>query len=183
LQAALLILEQVPAQFVISAAPTVNKTHIEQVVSSVLHGHPRADCFRIAEAESRDILANTDFALVKSGTSTLEAALVGTPFVIVYKISALSWNLADPFIKTPFRGLVNLIAGEEVVPELVQHDFTAERVVVRLKEILPDGPVRDRMLQRLAHVKARLRAPQADFGAVHPADRAAGIILELLAKR
>ena len=55
--------------------------------------------------------------------------------------------------------MVNLIAEEEVVPELVQHDFTAANVVARLKEILPDGPARDRMLEGLARVKARLRAP------------------------
>ncbi len=71
--------------------------------------------------------------------------------------------------------MVNLIAGEEVVPELVQHDFTAANVVSRIKEILPDGPARTRMLQGLAQVKARLRTPQAE----HPADRAAEIILSM----
>jgi len=69
------------------------------------------------------------------------------------------------------------------VPELVQQDFTAEKVVAGVKEILPDGPARDRMLEGLARVKARLRAPQAGSGAVqHPADRAADIILALLPK-
>ena len=74
--------------------------------------------------------------------------------------------------------MVNLIAGEEVVPELVQQDFTAAHVVARLNEILPDGQPRDRMLAGLAKVKARLRAPAiADGSRKHPADRAAEIIL------
>jgi lipid-A-disaccharide synthase len=77
--------------------------------------------------------------------------------------------------------MVNLIAGEEVVPELVQHDFRATNVIARLHEILPDGPNRDRMLEGLARVKARLRAPQDSSGTVqHPADRAAEVILGML---
>jgi lipid-A-disaccharide synthase len=76
--------------------------------------------------------------------------------------------------------MVNLIAEEKVVPELVQHDFTAAKVTASLNEILPDGPARERMLEGLARVKARLRAPVAGAGAAsYPADRAAEIILNL----
>jgi len=78
--------------------------------------------------------------------------------------------------------MVNLIADEEVVPELVQHDFTATNVVARLNQILPDGPPRDRMIEGLARVKALLRAPASEgSSAKHPADRAAEIILNLQA--
>jgi lipid A disaccharide synthetase len=74
--------------------------------------------------------------------------------------------------------MVNLIAGEEIVPELVQHDFTAQNVVAHLQEILPEGGPRNRMLDGLTKVKTRLRAPQTSTGAhQHPADRAAEIIL------
>jgi lipid-A-disaccharide synthase len=122
--------------------------------------------------------------IVASGTATVEAAMMNTPFVMVYRVSPLTYLLGKPRVKVPRFAMVNLIAEEEVVPELVQHDFTAEKVVARLKEILPDGAARDRMLEGLARVKARLRAPQADSGARQPpADRAAEIILELLAKR
>jgi lipid-A-disaccharide synthase len=84
-------------------------------------------------------------------------------------------------VKVPRFAMVNLIAGEEVVPELVQHDFTAQNVVSRLREILPDGPTRDRMLKGLEGVKAKLRAREGRAGipAPHPADRAAEIILAL----
>jgi lipid-A-disaccharide synthase len=122
--------------------------------------------------------------IVASGTATVEAAMMNTPFVMVYRVSPLTYLLGKPRVKVPRFAMVNLIAEEEVVPELVQHDFTAEKVVARLNEILPDGSPRDRMLEGLARVKARLRAPAAPQGAAqHPADRAADIILAMLAKR
>lgn len=76
--------------------------------------------------------------------------------------------------------MVNLIAEEDVVPELVQNDFTAQNVITKLNEILPDGPARQRMLDGLTRVKSRLRASGAIGGsAPHPADRAAEIILSM----
>ncbi len=118
--------------------------------------------------------------IVASGTATVEAAMMNTPFVMVYRVSPLTYALGKPRVKVPRFAMVNLIAEEEVVPELVQHDFTAANVVARVNEILPDGPLRDRMLEGLSRVKARLRAPQLAPGAPqHPADRAAEIILGL----
>jgi lipid-A-disaccharide synthase len=73
--------------------------------------------------------------------------------------------------------MVNLIAGEEVVPELVQHKFTAENVVARVKEILSDGPARDKMIKGLAEVKTRLGGANLDTH--HPAERAADLIMSL----
>jgi len=113
--------------------------------------------------------------IVASGTATVEAAMMNTPFVMVYRVSPLTYVLGKPRVKVPRFAMVNLIAEEEIVPELVQHDFTAGKVVASLNEILPDGPARIRMLQGLAAVKARLRTPQAE----HPADRAAEIILNM----
>jgi lipid-A-disaccharide synthase len=75
--------------------------------------------------------------------------------------------------------MVNLIAGGEIVPELVQQNFTAEKVVARVSEILPYGPARDKMLAGLGAVKSRLRGP--DLGTGDPADRAADAVMALLA--
>ncbi|MBZ5680683.1 MAG: lipid-A-disaccharide synthase [Acidobacteriia bacterium] len=119
--------------------------------------------------------------IVASGTATVEAAMMQTPFVMVYRVSPLTYLLGKPRVKVPRFAMVNLIAGEEIVPELVQHDFTAQNVVARINQILPDGPNRDLMLQGLAKVKSKLRVPQPTGGATqHPADRAAEIILALL---
>jgi lipid-A-disaccharide synthase len=77
--------------------------------------------------------------------------------------------------------MVNLIAEKEVVPELVQHNFTAENVVAELKKILPDGSPRQAMISNLAAVRAALRAESSDSR--NPAERAAGIVRSMLAKK
>ena len=106
--------------------------------------------------------------------------MMNTPFLMVYRVSGLTYLLGKPRVKVPRFAMVNLIADEEVVPELVQQNFTAENVVASLNEILADGPARERMIQGLARVKARLRAPsQAGSAEQHPAERAAEIIRAL----
>lgn len=119
--------------------------------------------------------------IVASGTATVEAAMMNTPFVMVYRVSPLTYLLGKPRVKVPRFAMVNLIAGQEVVPELVQHDFTAQNVVKHLKTIIPGGPARDRMLAGLARVQDQLRAPQSGSTPPKPpADRAAEIIMQLL---
>ena len=100
---------------------------------------------------------------------------MGTPFVMVYRVSPLTYALGKPRVKVPFFAMVNLIAGEEVVPELVQHKFTAETVAGELNKIIPDGQPRTRMIQQLAAVKARLSHGN---GGAHPSEIAAEIILK-----
>ena len=127
--------------------------------------------------EALPALFHSRAGIVASGTATVEAAMMNTPFVMVYCVSPLTYLLGKPRVKVPRFAMVNLIAGEEVVPELVQHDFTAANVVSRLKNILPDGPGRNRMLEGLAQVKAKLRGSTNGHSRTHPADRAAQIIL------
>ena len=105
--------------------------------------------------------------------------MMGTPFVMVYRVSTLTYLLGRPRVKVPYFAMVNLIAGEEVVPELVQQDFTAEKVVTKLNEIIADGPARTKMIAGLAGVKARLRGPTRGPARDerHPVDRAAEAVL------
>ena len=91
-----------------------------------------------------------------SGTATLEAALAGTPFVMVYRLTGLTWLLGRRLVDVPFFCIVNLIAGREVVPELVQQDFKAARVAAEIERILADGPERRQMLEGLGEVRAKL---------------------------
>ena len=116
--------------------------------------------------------------IVASGTATVEAAMMGTPFVMVYRVSPLTYLLGKPRIKVPYFAMVNLIAGEKIVPELVQHDFTAANVAAYMRELLPEGDVRARMIAGLAEVRARLTPTATDPRTA--ADRAAEEILRFL---
>jgi lipid-A-disaccharide synthase len=161
-------------EFLLPVAPTLDRTFLLSLMS-------QQKITLVPDA--LPALWHSRAGIVASGTATVEAAMMRTPFVMVYRVSPLTYMLGKPRVKVPRFAMVNLIAGEEVVPELVQQDFTANKVVSRLKEILPDGPPRNRMLEGLAQVKALLRS-QAGSGAVrHPAHRAADIILDVLRKR
>ena len=127
--------------------------------------------------EALPALFHSRAGIVASGTATVEAALMGTPFVMVYRVSRLTYALGKPRVKVPYFAMVNLIAGEEVVPELVQDRFTAQNIVTELNKIIPDGEARTRMIERLAGVKARLRQGS---GEAHASDAAAEIILGLI---
>jgi lipid-A-disaccharide synthase len=159
-------------EYLLPVAPTLDRAFLQRLVA----GH------RIAFVpESLPALWHSRAGIIASGTATVEAAMMRTPFVMVYRVSPLTYRLGKPRVKVPHFAMVNLIAGEQVVPELVQHDFTAQNVVTRLQEILADGPARDRMLEGLTRVKTLLRPPQSAAAgpAQHPADRAAEIILAL----
>jgi lipid-A-disaccharide synthase len=127
--------------------------------------------------EALPALYHSRAGIIASGTATVEAALMGTPFVMVYRVSALTYAMGKPRVKVPYFAMVNLIAEEEVVPELVQHKFTAENIVSEMRKIIPDGEARRRMISKLGAVKSRLRQ---GTGGVHPSERAAEIILETI---
>jgi lipid-A-disaccharide synthase len=127
-------------------------------------------------SEALPALYHSRAGIVASGTATVEAMLMGTPFVMVYRVSRLTYALGKPRVKVPYFAMVNLIAGEQVVAELVQHKFTAENIVAELNKIIPDGEPRTRMIERLAAVKARLKQGSAAYH--HPSETAAEIILK-----
>jgi len=164
-------------EFLLPIAPTLDRGFLQSLISKQTPGKQRVTFV----PESLAALFHSRAGIIASGTATVEAAMMRTPFVMVYRVSPLTYLLGKPRVKVPRFAMVNLIAGMEVVPELVQHDFTAGKVVAQVKEILPDGPARDRMLEGLSEVKARLRPPRsaAQGPYPHPADRAAEIILAL----
>jgi lipid-A-disaccharide synthase len=130
-------------------------------------------------SEALPALYHSRAGIVASGTATVEAAIMGTPFVMVYRVSALTYALGRPRVKVPYFAMVNLIAGDEVVPELVQHRFTVGNIVAELNRIIPDGEPRARMIERLAAVKARLKLGSSG---TPPAETAAEIILKEIAE-
>jgi len=159
-------------EFLLPVAPTLDRTFLQGLI-----GKQNVTLV----PESPPALRHSRAGIIASGTATVEAAMMRTPFVMVYRVSPLTYLLGKPRVKVPRLAMVNLIAGQQVVTELVQQDFTAEKVVAQIREIIPDGPARDRMLQALTQVKAMLRPLQsgAEGPSPHPADRAAEIILAL----
>jgi lipid-A-disaccharide synthase len=156
-------------EFLLPVAPTLDRAFLDSLIGR----HP----IRLVP-DALPALAQSRAGIIASGTATVEAAMMGTPFVMVYRVSRLTYFLGRSRVKVPYFAMVNLIAGKEIVPELVQDDFTAEKVILRLNEILPDGAARDRMIDSFANVRALLRGPSAD--GLHPAERAAQAVLGLM---
>jgi lipid-A-disaccharide synthase len=154
-------------EYLLPIAPTLSRALLEQQIVQR----------RITlVAESLPALRLSRAGIIASGTATVEAAMMETPFVMVYRVSPLTYLLGKPRIKVPHFAMVNLIAGKEIVPELVQHDFTAAHIVARINELLIDGETRNRQVENLVRVKTSLRSPDLSDPR-HPAERAADIIL------
>ncbi|NJD19292.1 MAG: lipid-A-disaccharide synthase [Gemmatimonadetes bacterium] len=109
--------------------------------------------------DARALLRHARAALVKSGTSTLEAALEATPFVVAYRTHPLTYALARRLVRVPHISLANLVAGQEVVPELVQGSATPQAMAERLVPLLGDTPARAGQVEGLARVKEALGTP------------------------
>jgi len=128
---------------------------------------------RVTQGEVYRVLKASDLALVASGTATLEAAILETPMVIVYRVSPLSYWIGQRVISVPFIGLVNLVAGEEVVPELIQADVTPDRLAQEAMDILDHDDRRRNMVNKL-------RAIRAALGQGSASGRTARIALEMM---
>ncbi|GAB3703259.1 lipid-A-disaccharide synthase [Spirosoma flavus] len=114
-----------------------------------------------AQDAAYDVLTIATAALVTSGTATLETALLNVPQVVCYKTTGISYAIAKRLIAVPFISLVNLIAGREVVKELIQNDLTSDNVARELQAILPDTIGRKDMLAGYAEVQAKMGEPGA----------------------
>ena len=157
-----------PSQFIVAAAHAKDVALLES-------GWPGGITVRVVQDETYNALAAADVAIVSSGTATVEAALLNTPMVVVYRVSPLTAILAKPLVRTAHFAMVNLIADKQVVPELVQDDFTPDRVAEAVLNLLHDPNARTAMKEGLAEVRRRLGPP----GAVN---RAADQIALMLSK-
>lgn len=128
---------------------------------------------------SRDLLWHAHTALVKSGTTTLEAALCETPMAIVYRTNPLTYRLAQRLVQVDHIGLVNLVAGERLVPEFIQADATPAALSMALLPLIQSNhPEREQALTGLAQIRSRLVVPTA--GPTRVADRVVAMAAELL---
>jgi lipid-A-disaccharide synthase len=153
-------------QFVLALAPGVSACQVS--------GQVRWEqTVRTVQGQTYDALATADAAIVSSGTATVEAALLGTPMIVVYRLSPTTAFVLRRMVHAPFISMVNLISGRRVVPELIQENFTPARVAEEVRRLLDSPGARDEMQRGLREVRERL----GPAGAI---DRAAGIIAGML---
>lgn len=141
-------------QFVIGTVSNLRSELYDQFVSN----YP--DVLRVSDA-AYDLLHISTAALVTSGTATLETALLNVPQVVCYKTTGVTYAIAKHLIAVPFISLVNLIAGREVVNELIQNEFTPEQVAAELHAILPGGSRRNKQLAGYTDVQKKMGEPGA----------------------
>lgn len=155
-------------QFVIPLASTVRREEIETIV-----GGDQTDC-AIVEGDTYNALCYAEIAVIASGTATVEAALAGTPMVIIYRGSEINWRLIRPLIHLDTFGMVNLIAGRHIAPELIQHYATGERIASEIQSIISDPLRLSQMRQDLSMVREALTAREGSA-----AERAARSVIEV----
>ena len=128
---------------------------------------------RVIRESIHEVLSICDIALVASGTVTLETAIMGVPMIIVYKVSPVTYWFGRMVVKVPYIGLVNLVAGEEVAPELIQDEVTPDRLAREALNILMDADIRDNM-------KIKLKGIKAGLGRGGASERTASIAMEMM---
>jgi lipid-A-disaccharide synthase len=174
LRAAALLQKKGDYEFLLPLAPTLTEAQRAEV-RTMLPGVPRITITH----DARATLQHARASIVASGTATVEAALIGNPIVVVYRVSPLSYAVARRVVDTPHVAMVNLIAGRRAVSELIQGDFTAENVVSQLRPLLDEGQPRAAMFASLHEISGMLKA-EGNRGGKSAIDRVAGITLEVL---
>jgi lipid-A-disaccharide synthase len=154
------------AQFIVARAPHLDDSFFAAMGSAAV----------VVEGDTDTVLASADVALTASGTATVQAALHDTPMVIVYRLSPLTYRLGRRLVTVSTIGMVNLIAGERIVPELVQDAFTPEAVAREAIPILTDR-------RRVAEIKGGLARVRERLGGPGASRRAAEAILSVVSQR
>jgi lipid-A-disaccharide synthase len=159
--------QEAPSEFLLPLAPTLTSQQAAQVAAQVaVHlagftaahaGNGTLTAPRITLVrDARATLLHARASIVASGTATVEAALIGNPFLVVYRVSRLTYAIARRVVTVPHVAMVNLVAGRRIVPELIQHDFTAAKVASILRTLLNDEHVRQSMQEELRRVRSLL---------------------------
>jgi lipid-A-disaccharide synthase len=152
-------------QLALAVAPSLDPARLDPCLSGL-------PVTRVA-GRTHALLSAATAGIVASGTATVEAALMDLPMVVVYRVSPLTYALGRPFVRVPHFAMANLIAGREVVKELIQRDFRSEAVAREALAVLEDPGRRDRIREGLAQIRARLGPPGASA-------RAAAVVAQLL---
>jgi lipid-A-disaccharide synthase len=185
-------------EFLLPVASTIDPLGLQHYIDVLNAQHlkyfgPEASTLRLTLVpDAAEALFHARASVVASGTATVLAAIVGNPFVVVYRVSALTFALAKKLVEYPEEldakpdingnlpvSMVNLIAQKRLIPELLQGNFTAANVASALTPLLIDGPERERQIQGLSDVRRQL-IPEIGASTSSPIARVADVVLRLL---
>lgn len=158
-----------PMNFVLPASSTISGDFFRERID--------VDAVHIVEGQTEEALTFADVSLVASGTATVEASLLGAPMVVFYRVTAATWFVGKFLVDVPYYSMVNLLAGRQIVPELIQDDCTGEKLAAEARRLLESDSARQKMKQELESIRDSLR------GDVPAAERAAEVICEKLQVR
>ncbi len=145
-------------------APTIDYPELEEIVTAKAADVP------ILPHDRGEALSAADVALSSSGTATLECAIVGTPVVVMYRLSPMTYRIGKWLVKLPHFSLVNIVAGKKIVPELLQHDVTGENIAAAVRDLLA----------RRAEVQRELGSVKQKLGEYGASRRAAEAIMSVV---
>ena len=158
-------------RFIISHAPSVDRQQIDEIVAA----HPCRMDFEVSSDAVETVFERCDMIIAASGTVTLQAAIHGTPMVIIYKVSPISFMMARALVRVPHIGLVNLVAGQQLVPEFVQNDAQAANISSAVADMLADRI-------QWNYLKKQLFGLRDVMGGAGASDRVAQLALGMLQK-
>ena len=168
LKASSLIKEKYPSvQFLLPLSQSIEEDYLKNFITSE-YSH-----INVAKGKNYDVMKVSDLLITKSGTSTLEAAIIGTPMIIVYKSSFFSYYLAKALVNVTYAGLPNLLAGKEVVPELLQYNMNAKNIAEKAIYFLEKK-------DRLKQMKEELKNIRYSLGEQGASKRTAEIIVNFI---
>ncbi len=167
LEAARIVGQSRPVRLVLAVANTVDEAAIKRMCDGA------GLDVRLVSGDPNGAMAASDLLFIASGTATLQAAIIGTPMVIAYRLPWLTYRIARLLVRIKSIGLANIVAGAPFIPELIQEDVTPARLADEAQRILDDGVYRERMRAEMARVKSLLGAPGASA-------RAAAVVLDQL---
>lgn len=173
IDAARLLLKKIESiRFIISLSPDVEEKRVKEIVRN----HRGEIDFEIAAGNMRRVFERSKVVIAASGTVTLESAISGTPMVIIYKVSPVSFWLGKTMIRVKNIGLVNLIAGKEIVPELIQEKASAKRIADTVFRMLSDPPGLKQLSHELLAIREKLGGPGASERVADIAFRMMGVM-------
>jgi lipid-A-disaccharide synthase len=186
LQVAVELDRKVPCEYLLPIASTISVDGVKKQIEGFAGTLPRV----VTVEDAREALYHARASVVASGTATVQAALIGNPFVVVYRVSDMTYRVARRLVRYPTEipapadehgdlpiGMVNLIAGRRIVPELIQERFNARSVVAALRPLLAEGADRDRMIADLADVRKRLE-PSSGANSIERVCNAVEVLLK-----